>query len=105
MAPGIEARRLFEKSITAVRGEVVWGVIAGRPNGSAFGVRMGERVPVAGVAVNNRLPSLLRRHQGSIHLFVYDAVWRVEGRSRVICGSDGAFINERSMVRGLRSLV
>src|SRR5438477_6114893 len=87
-----------------LKGKLMWGVVAGRPNGSSMTLHFGGKVLRPPFLRHDKLPGPLRRHNGELIVYVSDAPWRLEQARSVIAHSGQAFEAEREMVRSLQTL-
>jgi hypothetical protein len=74
----------IESVLSAVRGQRIWSVLAGRGTGSVFSLAIGRqltrRIPVR----NPTLSELERTHEGEFRLMV-ECAWWLERQGQTIC--------------------
>ncbi|MEO6393331.1 MAG: hypothetical protein ABIP75_15895 [Pyrinomonadaceae bacterium] len=94
----------FEASINQLVGKPCWGFVAGAPRGSVVSLDIGRKLPSESPRKNTHLTVEQRRYDAEFILFIH-CVWRLDSKSKVVCGAWSDNRKGGAMLKGLQRLV
>ena len=94
----------FEEALNRLVGQLCWGVIAGAGTGSIVDLKIGRKILRKTPVRNPHLSRLQRKYDSEYAIFIL-CVWRVDSKSKVVCGCWDDNTENGEMLAGLRRLV
>lgn len=101
----VDSVEKLEVAVKNLHGRECWALIAGEGTGSAFSMKMGEKIPRKRPLQNPFLSADAKIFDGEYCLYVQFSSWRLDDVERVICTSTDSNENDGVMVQGLSRLV
>jgi hypothetical protein len=93
----------FEEVVNRLVGQLCWGIIAGAGTGSIISLQLGEQIPRQSPLNNPALSRVQKKYESEYTIFI-ECSWRVDSKSKVICGCWDDNSKNGEMVAGLKRL-
>ena len=94
----------FEEALNRLVGQLCWGVSAGVGTGSVVDLKIGRKILRKIPVRNPHLGQLQRKYDSEYAIFIH-CVWRVDSKSKIVCGCWDDNTENGEMLAGLRRLV
>jgi len=94
----------FESQLNRLIGKPCWAIYAGKATGSNLDISFGRKIPRAIPLLGEHLTEDQRYHDAEFSLYITCA-WRLDGKSKVICGATELTPEEGGTCTGLDVLV
>lgn len=94
----------FTEAIKKMVGQPCWGFVAGEGTGSVVSLQIGGKVPRT-ILINNPSLTIEQQQNTGEYVLLIECAWRLETKTKVICGAWDDNSENGSMKKGLRHLL